>query len=610
MKRSLILAAMLSSSVVTAAQARTVSVSSPDGAINTTVSDEGGQLHYSVRSDGRLILSDSALGIRADGVEYGKAATLGGMTLGSVDRSYPFRGGRAVALDRARTASIAAVSSGQSFTVDVHVADDGVGIRLRLPARPGRHVEADRSSWHLAGADPRVWATGYDPSYEFVYKSSTLRALDTKPMGLPLTAQVNGRWVVISDAAQVDYGDVAIAPTNDGTLAATLIADPKGWSTDQPVVQPWRVTVIARDLTALVNTTLIQNLNPPAAPSLAKASWIQPGRSTWQWLSSGAPIEGEQNQWVDWTRQLHFQYYLIDEGWAAWTHPWETLAKTVSYAKSQNIGIWVWVHSKEVFEPQARRAYLRRLAALGVVGVKVDFPAHADRNWSNWYPDFARDAAAEKLMADFHGATKPTGIERTWPNILTREGVRGHEWHITRYQRVLPPDHDTILPFSRYVVGPGDYTPTVFDPKELQGNSWSRELAGMVIFTSPFLSLGGHPRQLLDNPAADIIEAVPAVWDETRVLPGSEPGKRVIFARRTGADWFVAAINGTEAATLDLPLTFLGRRTCTAELLRDAASPTAYVRERVAVTGQTRIRAAMTVAGGFVAHITGCRPAR
>jgi alpha-glucosidase len=591
------------------AQAKTVSLSSPDGTVRTTVSDDGGRLHYSVRMDGRPILADSMLGIRADGIEFGEGAVLGRATPGRVDRRYSFRGARTLAVDRARTASIATMSHGEPFTVDVHVADEGVAVRLRLPARAGRHVEADRSTWHLAAANPAIWATSYDASYEHLYRTTSLQALDDKPLSLPLTAQVGGRWVTISDAAQVDYGDMAIAKTANGALAGTLIADPAGWSTDRAVVQPWRVTIITRDLTALVNTTLVQNLNPPPASSLANAPWIRPGRSTWQWLSSGAPMEGEQHQWVNWTQQLGFDYYLIDDGWAAWQHPWETLAETVRYAAAKRVGIWVWVHSKSVFAPEARRAYLRRLAASGVVGVKVDFPDKADHDWSNWYPDFARDAAAEKLMVDFHGATKPTGIERTWPNILTREGVRGHEWHITRYKRVLPPEHDTVLPFTRYIVGPGDYTPTVFDPKELQGNSWSHELAGMVIFTSPFLSLGGNPALLLANPASDIIKSIPAVWDETRVLEGSAPGKRAIFARRTGSDWYIAAINGSEAGTLDVPLSFLSKSTCAAVLLRDADRPDAYAREQTTVDMQSRLRAAMAMGGGFVAQLR-CKKSR
>ena len=154
--------------------------------------------------------------------------------------------------------------------------------------------------------------------------------------------------------------------------------------------------------------------------------------------------------------------------------------------------------------------------------------------WVNWYDETLRDAAARKLMIDFHGANKPIGRERTWPNEITRESIRGHEYHILRYRRTLPPQHDCILPFTRFVIGPGDYTPTVFNPKELRGYTWARELAQAIVFTSPFLCYADHPQNYLNNPAVDVMKAIPSTWDETMVLPGSEIGKCAAFARRKG----------------------------------------------------------------------------
>ncbi len=158
------------------------------------------------------------------------------------------------------------------------------------------------------------------------------------------------------------------------------------------------------------------------------------------------------------------------------------------------------MHSRYVTDPQARKEFFRKAVEAGVVGVKIDFPPPASRTVANWYFDTAKDAAEAHLLVDFHGANKPSGMDRTWPNVLTREGVRGHEYQITRYKRLLQPDHDVILPFTRYIAGPGDYTPTVFTPGELQGNTWGHELAQAIIFTSPFLCFGGHPQSYLDNP--------------------------------------------------------------------------------------------------------------
>ncbi|WP_235074269.1 glycoside hydrolase family 97 protein [Asticcacaulis sp. AC466] len=584
-------------------QARQVRVVSPDGKVSAFVNDDGGALTYRVTADGKPVLDSSPIGLRSNGRDLGKAVSIKSFRRGKIDERYAIFGGKAWASNKANTATISLASNGETIEADVHVANDGVAVRLRLPALPGRSVDADLSGWNLAGGNPRLWATEFLPDYENVYAATTLDKLGNKNYGLPLTAKVNGLWVTLSEAAVVDYGDSSIH-LNDGTLVTSLYADPQGWHTDEAVVQPWRVTIVARDLTGLVNTTLVQNLNPPPSKALAGAKWIRPGRSSWQWLAIGDPLEGDQKQWVDWTHQLGFEYYLIDDGWAKWQQPWQSLTDTVAYARTQGVGIWVWVHSNDVATPAARQALFRRFADIGVVGVKVDFPQGANREWTNWYIDTAKEAAADHLMVDFHGAAKPSGTERTWPNVLTREGVRGHEWHITRYNRKLPSEHDTILPFTRYVVGPGDYTPTVFEPKELQGNSWAHELAQMVIFTSPYLSMGGHPETYLSNPGLDVLKAVPAIWDQTLVLDGSEPGKAVIMARRSGNDWYIAAINNGEARDVTVKLSFLQKGPWQLVELSDSQDkPDAYNRHSKPVTPDQSITLNMRARGGFVARL-------
>lgn len=586
------------------AQARSVSVSSPDRKIVAVLSDDQGALRYRIEVDGQAVLDPSPLGIRVDGLELGSHSMIGSVRRGSTDARYRFNGGKAVATDHANTATLSLSAHGRAFEADLHVADDGVAVRLRLPASQGSTVQADRSGWKLAEHDPPVWASALLPDYENSYTSLSLRSLAAGRYGLPLTARSKGFWITLSEAAVVDYGDLAIEPDADGGLSGVLYADPQGWRTDAAVVQPWRVTIIARTLTDLVNSTLVQNLNPPPSPSLANADWIRPGRSAWQWLAVAEPREDDQQQWVDWTHQLGFEYYLVDDGWRAWKRPWETLAETARYARAQGVGLWLWVHSREVRSASERKALLRKIADTGIVGVKVDFPAPADRDWSNWYVEVARDAAAERLMVDFHGAAKATGTERTWPNVLTREAVRGHEWHITRYDRVLAADHDTILPFTRYVVGPGDYTPTVFEPKELMGNSWAHELAQMVLFTSPFLAMGGHPQTYLANPALDVLKSVPATWDQTIVLPGSEPGKVAAMARRHGRDWFIAVINGGAATRMTLKLDFLNKgRWKLTELGDAAARPDAWVRKQREVNRDGSIALDLAPRGGFVGRL-------
>jgi alpha-glucosidase len=606
MLRSILLPALLAGGLAglsPATAADRLVVQSPDHHLSAELSATGGTLRYRILLDGRQLLAPSRLGIRSDGAELGEGVTLGAATSRAVHETYRFFGAHNLAVNDAREASVKATSHGETYWVDLHVANDGVGVRLRLAPRKGRKVEADRSAWMIEG-NPTIWADKLDPSYESHYRTLSLSDLGSDLYGMPVTARVGSVYLSITEAALKDYGDLALKRAADGALEGQLYADPQGWTTDDAVIQPWRVTVVARTLTDLVNTTLVQNLNPPAAPELAKADWIKPGRSTWQWMAIGDPKENDQEQWVDWTRQLGYEYYLVDEGWEHWSDPWGSLAKVVAYAKPRNVKIWLWVHSNQVRTPDARRAYFQKAVEAGVVGVKIDFPQQANRWWATWYHDTARDAAAMKLLVDFHGANKPTGMDRTWPNVLTREGVRGHEWHMTRYNRTLEPAHDTILPFTRYIAGPGDYTPTVFDPIELRGISWAHEVAQAITFTSPFLCFGGHPKDFVANPARDVLMALPATWDETRVLKGSEPGVVVAEARRKGDQWFIAVMNGGAASTLDLPLDFLGAGKWTSSQLFDAkGNPYAWDLQERAVTRADHIRLDLAPRGGFVGWI-------
>jgi alpha-glucosidase len=607
MKHTILTTLAIGACFLCTASAKPFTLASPNGRLKATLSDDGGSIRYSVSLDGKEVLAPSVVGIRSDGVDFGKDGTLGAPVFRDVNEQYRIFGAKPIAVNRARTATVPVTTQDQQYKLDVHVADDGVGVRLRLPAKAGRRIEADLSTWQLPG-DPTVWAMEQNYCYEEKFQTKSLSTLGTKRIGLPLTAKVENAYVTLSEAALTDYGDLEVKLGENNALVGSLPHDAKGWTTDSEVVQPWRVSIVAADLTGLVNTTLIQNLNPPAEPALANAAWIKPGRSTWQWLNSGSPKFEEQNQWVDWTKSLGFEYYLVDDGWKKWPNNWEGLKSVCDYAKKQGVSVWLWVHSNEVKDPQARKDYFRRAADAGIVGVKVDFPEAPDRSWATWYQDTAKEAAAQKLMIDFHGAVKPTGMERTWPNELTREGVRGHEWHTAKHpwvpERILEPQHDVILPFTRYIAGPGDYTPTVLEPADIHGNTYPHELAQPIIFTSPFLCYGGHPKTFLESSAKDLISAIPSTWDQTIVLPGSEPGKVAAFARRRGNQWFIGVLNGADPAAIDIPLKFLGPGAWKASVFEDVdGKPDSFKRDERPVAANASLKANLLPRGGFVAWI-------
>jgi alpha-glucosidase len=224
--------------------------------------------------------------------------------------------------------------------------------------------------------------------------------------------------------------------------------------------------------------------------------------------------------------------------------------------------------------------------------------------WVDWYEETSRDAAARKLMVDFHGANKPIGRDRTWPNEMTREAIRGHEYHILRYRRTLPPEHDCVLPFNRYVIGSADYTPTVFNARELRGYTWARELAQAVVFTSPFLCYADHPQCYLTNSAVDVLKAIPSTWDETLVLPGTEIGKCAAFARRKGKVWFIGVLNGAEPTALNFALDFLGRGKYQMIQLGDAPDrDDAWQRDEKVVKRGEKVSMTLRKGGGCVIEL-------
>jgi alpha-glucosidase len=584
-------------------------ISSPDGKVVIAVTDAGG-LSYSVFLDGREVVSKSRFGITADGVDLGANVTLKKSSSRKIDDKYSMFGGHSMAEDNCRETTFSVKSTnGGAYEIDVRAYNDGVALRSRLPAKAGRKIDGEATEWKLTG-NPLGWYQTDLVNYEGVFQSTLLNDFSAgKKLPLPITfALPGGSYALVAEANLLDYSDMGVQVSADHSLQAYFHANKTGWTTDNAVVQPWRVTLLARDLNALVNSDLIRNLCPAAPPELAKAKWIQPARSSWQWWSIGDPLYADQHQWVDWTKQLGFEYYLVDEGWKNWKAEgkdnWACLSEVCDYAKSQGVKIWIWVNSNEVPNDARRTNLFDHAVSLGVVGVKIDFQPEANVRWVNWYDETSRDAAARKLMVDFHGANKPVGRERTWPNEMTRESIRGHEYQITRYRRTLPPQHDTILPFTRYVIGPADYTPTVFNPKELRGYTWARELAQAIVFTSPFLCYADHPTNYLSNPAVDVLKKIPSTWDETVVLPGSEIGKSVAFARRNGKRWFIGVMNGGETTALDLPLGFLARGNYKMIQLGDAPDrEDAYQREEKVVTRKDQVKLNLRPSGGCVVEL-------
>jgi alpha-glucosidase len=317
----------------------------------------------------------------------------------------------------------------------------------------------------------------------------------------------------------------------------------------------------------------------------------------WRYLDGGDPsLEGIM-EFSRLAGELGFEHHVVEGQWRRWND--DELRELVRYSRERGVSLWLWLHSRDCRDPAARRALFARLRGLGIAGIKVDFLDHEARELIDLYQAILEDAAERELLVNFHGANKPAGEARTWPNEMTREAVRGLEYRSTPGWAA----HNATLPFTRFLAGHADYTPLVFSPERRKDTSWAHQVATVVVFTSPVMVYGGHPRSLLQSPVAELIKSIPAVWDETRVLPASAIGEVAAYARRSGSRWFLGVLNGPSPRALRLDLSFLGPGRYRALLVRDRADDAAAVQlEEGERTRADRLDLPLREGGGFVAR--------
>jgi alpha-glucosidase len=568
----------------------------------------------------------SSAGIVVDGVNLGADVRPIGWTGGSPgmsDEDYPTRGVHAVAHNRSINESYPfTAQNGTRFSLEVRVFDDGVGIRFRVPGT-GTHTPDEGTTFVLPKGST-TWSTDLHMHYESQYVK---RAIEDVPAGdwaaPPLTYKLpgDGGYASITEAALTNYAGMALQADGHGGYAARLghahpvsypyalrysaedvqrLAKPAAITGE--IVTPWRVVIVSKDLNGLVNSDIVHNLNAPPDRTLfpqgLDTPWVKPGRAVWRYLDGGDNTYDGLKGFTDLAAQLGFEYHVVEGVWRQWTP--EQLKAFVDYARERHVGILLWKHSRDLRTPDQRKEFFELCRRNGVAGAKIDFFDHEAKEVVDLYDALLREAAESHLVLDFHGANKPTGLDRTWPNELTREAVLGFE-----HRGTWPwGPHNTTLPFTRFLAGGADYTPTVFGDRRRE-TSVAHQIATAVVFTSPLLVFGGHPKSFLDSPAADIIRHIPATWDATIVLPPSEIGEIAVFARRTGRDWYLAAINGATARTVTITPSFLGGGRFTATIARDdPADPSAVTMATAPVTSTSPVTFELRAGGGFVARLT------
>lgn len=590
-------------------------VTSPDGKLTLVISDDAG-LRYRVEFDGKPLLADSVLGLAfADGSTLGPTAKIADTKKSARDATWndPFGQQRTVP-DQFRELRVElreATTPARSFALVARSYDNGVAFRYDLPEASGLGeftLNRELTEFRFTD-DHRAWPGDESECAENTYREKMLSAIPQKGKGeqpfrsvLPLLVETPAAYVAVAESDLLDWAGLFLSGTGESAVRAELAPrqDGRGAVVGRvPAHSPWRVLMVGRGAGDLVTNNLVATLATPSR--IADTSWIKPGISAWDawWtgVNSSLPqytavdARGDNRshrEYIDFASEMGWPYQIVDWYWYEHMTDWRKslfsppnkpsgdftrsaphidLPGLIDHARSKNVRLFVWGHSLDL-ETAGVEKTLAYFASLGAAGLKIDFINSDSQEAVQWCARVLEAAARHRLMVNFHGAYKPTGLARTYPNFITQEGVLGNEWNKLGGNKI-DIRHSLILPFTRGLLGPMDYTPGGFinrtpstfkvaHPAQVMGTR-ARQLAMTVVYRSPLLVLCDSPANYRGQPGVEFFRGLPTVWDESVVL-SAKIDQHIVIARRSGERWYVAAMNGDAAATLDVSLDFLGTK--------------------------------------------------
>ena len=596
-----------------AAQAAESLLESPDRAVRASVDlTPDGAITYRVDYKGKPVILASKLGFTAED----KADLTAGFALTSTTRSErnemwkPVCGERSQIIDACRTLTLAFANKACGdlrMTLECRAYNAGFAFRYVFPkqARTRLDIAKENTEFVFTG-DHRAWPVyaaqgGYKPETLSTVRDGAER---------PLTVEVaDGPVVAIGEAGLFTFARMKFAPLAGRPHALVSRLDGKA-ELPLPGATPWRFVMVADNAARLLEQNdLILNLNEPS--KIADTSWIKPGKVIRE--TSLTTAGGKAS--IDFAKVMNLQYIEFDAGWygneyndasdarAVNVDPKRSkgpldLQEVIRYGKEKGVGVIVYVNRREV--ERHLDDLLPLYKAWGIAGIKYGFVNVGSQKWTAWLHDAIRKAGEAGMMIDIHDEYRVTGNQRTWPNVMTVEGICGNE-------EMPAAPHNCTLPFTRYLCGPADYTPCWYNNRVK--NTRAHQLALPAVYYSPwqFIFWYDSPGMYKADPELDFWRQIPTVWDDTQVL-NARIGAYATVARRTGDDWFVGSINALERRTLAIPLTFLtpGKK-YTAQIYSDGA-PDGSDRTKVAcatrvVTSADTITADMADNGGHAVRL-------
>lgn len=613
MRKVIVGAALLA--VQVALGAETATVTSPDGKIVAKVSVDAANVTWELSRNGVALVQPSRLGLEFAEWRKAGAMKIAARRTRSADstwRNALYR--RNEIRDRYNELSVdleEVAAPKRRLALVFRAYDEGVAFRYVVPEQPelpGFQLIHELTEWRLAG-DPEAIVTKYPGHYTSQEQSFDRKKLGSACkdalIGMPALVKAGGQTLALTEACLVNwaghfYRGKGLVGDETVLQAELSPLPPSGASAKDvavirktPCESSWRVVICGDgDLDLLNKNDIIANLNPPPDPSL-DFSWVKPGATSWDWwVESNNSLSTELTlKLVDFAAEMGWPYHTIDGGWYGFArrpnHGPDVkielrkdfdLPKIVAHAAEKGVGIWVWLHWEALTDNGIDETFAK-LEKWGVKGVKIDFIDRQDQKIVCWYEQVCRSAAQHKIMVNFHGAHKPTGTERTWPNNLTREGIRGNE--MSKFTKQITPEHCLTLPFTRFLIGPGDFTPGSFAnvygkdfvPQGKRGHRygdekdrrpiWAEEIgtrahsiAQCIAFDSPLTTLCDWPERYRGANGIEALRKLPTVWRRTLPITG-ECGSHYAVVREAYDGSFYFAALTVKKRVIDFKLDFL-----------------------------------------------------
>jgi len=614
---------------ILAAAAAGLVVTSPDKSVELKLSGDGA--HYSVSRKGEEIIASSPLGIDlAQAEPYGPLKATD-VHKESRSRTIPLVATKAKsAVDTYNSVVVTYQETGglhRRLSVEARAYNGGVAFRYRLPDGSAYAVKGEATGF-LFPNDAECEVSEYVGSHEMpssLMKVSELKA--DKLYDVPaVCASASGRThFAIAQSGLVGYAGSSLEPVAHGfhVRVSTLPGNPDvAVRSANGLSSAWRVILTGDRAGDLIASPIIGNLAPQAQGDF---SWVKPGKVAWDWWSG--PTAGVKpsmefyKRFIDFAAASGFPYLLMDAGWAYGTtpccnpDPGTDITRTdpaidmpalVKYAADRHVGLLLWAHWRHI-EPRMNEV-LDTYQKWGIKGIKIDFTERDDQEMVNFFHDLAEGTAKRHMLLDMHGAYPPAGLQRTYPNYITQEGVMGAEWN--KFSKRITPDHNVRLAYTRMLLGPMDYTPGGFhnatpdtfqvrDIMPMTQSTRGQALAMYVVYDSPLQMVSDDPEAYKNAQGFDFIKMVPTAWDETRFIGGT-PETYVALARRKGDTWYVGTMTNQDGRTIDVPMSFLGKGSYSAKQWVDGADANSLAESTSTVTAKSHISLAVKGAGGGV----------